>query len=388
MHDDINEAEEGYEVEDHDIEETDKSDDSQFDVQNIRGLDNTFTSDESLFPPTFNVKEKERASKTRKKIKTYGALGLKGRYLISSQTNYYEKHIHKVACRISTRSGHKLIHEIMAGNETRCYQAFRMSRTVFINFCLDLQHNYGLNLTKEMSIYEEVCISLMTYAHGVGNHLIQEMFNHYGETFYRHFHQVLGVINKLVKNIIKSHPHYIDGVGYHMPQNKKYPPFFKTWLCISIISEFLTLFLWNYIGVIDDTHIKARLPREEEIPYIRRKSYPTQNVFAILDFNMCFTFAWAGWEGEAHDNRIFGEALRNQNLIFPYPLGHKYYLVDAGYGNKKGYLAPYKGENIRYHLEDFRRAKTRQLCQSHRVKEKFNFLHSYYRNIIKRIFGV
>ncbi|KAK6914425.1 Myb/SANT-like domain [Dillenia turbinata] len=56
MHDDINEDEEGYEVEDHDIEEIDKSDDSLFDVQNIRGIDNTFTSDESLFPPTFNIK--------------------------------------------------------------------------------------------------------------------------------------------------------------------------------------------------------------------------------------------------------------------------------------------------------------------------------------------
>ncbi|KAK6938020.1 LOW QUALITY PROTEIN: hypothetical protein RJ641_031528 [Dillenia turbinata] len=75
MHDDINEGEEGYEVEDHDIEKTNKSDDSQFD--NIRGLDDTCTSVESLFPQTFNVKEKERASKTRKKIKTSGASGLK-----------------------------------------------------------------------------------------------------------------------------------------------------------------------------------------------------------------------------------------------------------------------------------------------------------------------
>ncbi|KAK6929012.1 hypothetical protein RJ641_005217 [Dillenia turbinata] len=77
MHDDINKGKEGYEVEDHDIEEIDKSDDSQFDVQNIRGLDDIFTSDESLFPPTFNVKEKERLSKTQKKIKTSGASGLK-----------------------------------------------------------------------------------------------------------------------------------------------------------------------------------------------------------------------------------------------------------------------------------------------------------------------
>jgi hypothetical protein len=30
----------------------------------------------------------------------------------------------------------------------------------------------------------------------------------------------------------------------------------------------------------------------------------------------------------------------------------KYYLVDSGYANKLGYLAPYKGS--KYHLQDFR----------------------------------
>ncbi|KAK6935291.1 hypothetical protein RJ641_035446 [Dillenia turbinata] len=105
-----------------------------------------------------------------------------------------------------------------------------------------------------MSIYEEVGIFLMTCAHGVGNRLIQEMFNHCGETIHRHFYRVLGVINKLAEDIIKPHPNYNDGVGYHMSQNKKYLPFFK-----------------NYIGVIDGTHIKAHLPRGEEISYIRYK---------------------------------------------------------------------------------------------------------------------
>ncbi|KAK6935067.1 Harbinger transposase-derived nuclease domain, partial [Dillenia turbinata] len=239
----------------------------------------------------------------------------------------------------------------MTGNETRCYQAFRMTRIVFIDFCLDLQYNYGLNPIRGMSIYEEVIIFLMTCAHGVSNRLIQEIFYHSGETVHRHFHQVLGVINKLAKDIIKPHPHYNDGVGYHMPQNKKYLHFFK-----------------NYIGAIDGTRIKARLSRGEEILYIGRKGYPTQNVLAIVDFNTCFTFVWAGCEGVAHDNRIFGEALRNQNLNFPYPLGHK--------------------ENIRYHLEDFHHARTRQLRQSRGVKKKFNFPHSSCRNIIERTFGV
>ena len=33
----------------------------------------------------------------------------------------------------------------------------------------------------------------------------------------------------------------------------------------------------------------------------------------------------------------------------------KYYLVDAGYPQMKGYLGPYKGE--RYHLPDFQRGR-------------------------------
>uniref|UniRef100_A0A3Q7G4M7 DDE Tnp4 domain-containing protein n=1 Tax=Solanum lycopersicum TaxID=4081 RepID=A0A3Q7G4M7_SOLLC len=50
---------------------------------------------------------------------------------------------------------------------------------------------------------------------------------------------------------------------------------------------------------------------------------------------MCFTFAWAGWEGAAHDSRIFGEALRRKELNFSHPLGNKYYLVDAGYAHRR-----------------------------------------------------
>ncbi|KAJ0694809.1 putative transcription factor interactor and regulator CCHC(Zn) family [Helianthus annuus] len=39
------------------------------------------------------------------------------------------------------------------------------------------------------------------------------------------------------------------------------------------------------------------------------------------DFNMCFTFVWAGWEGAAHDTRIFNEALCRSEVNFPRPIG-------------------------------------------------------------------
>ncbi|XP_019236719.1 PREDICTED: uncharacterized protein LOC109216951 [Nicotiana attenuata] len=160
--------------------------------------------------------------------------------------------------------------------------------------------------------------------------------------------------------------------GAHKPCNGRYLPFFR-----------------DCMGALDGTHVKARLPQGQEIPYIARKGYPTQNILAVVDFNMCFTFAWAGWEGAAHDSRIFGEALRRPELNFPRPIGNKYYLVDVGYPHMKGYMAPYKGgDNVRYHLAQFRRGVTRQLREPRGRIEKFNYLHSSSRSIVERTFGV
>ena len=39
-----------------------------------------------------------------------------------------------------------------------------------------------------------------------------------------------------------------------------------------------------------------------------------QNIMAACSFDMQFTFVWAGWEGSAHDTRIFYEAIGNTNI--------------------------------------------------------------------------
>ena len=59
----------------------------------------------------------------------------------------------------------------------------------------------------------------------------------------------------------------------------------------------------------------------------------------------------------------------------------KYYLVDAGYPQIRGYLGPYKGE--RYHLSDFRRGSIPK-----GKKEIFNHRHSSLRCIVETIFDV
>lgn len=44
-----------------------------------------------------------------------------------------------------------------------------------------------------------------------------------------------------------------------------------------------------------------------------RKSYPTQNVMAAVDFDLRFTYVLAGWEGTAHDALVLRDALEREN---------------------------------------------------------------------------
>jgi hypothetical protein len=69
------------------------------------------------------------------------------------------------------------------------------------------------------------------------------------------------------------------------------------------------------------------------------------------------------------------------------PVGHilfadvgKYYLVDSGYPNWLGYLAPYKG--TKYHLQEHRDGPDPE------GKEELFNTHSCLRNVVERSFGV
>ena len=58
----------------------------------------------------------------------------------------------------------------------------------------------------------------------------------------------------------------------------------------------------------------------------------------------------------------------------------KYYLGDAGYGNKNGILSPYR--SVRYHLKEFSDRPPEN------EQELFNLRHSLLRTTIERGFGV
>jgi hypothetical protein len=54
---------------------------------------------------------------------------------------------------------------------------------------------------------------------------------------------------------------------------------------------------------------------------------------------MKFLYVLVGWEGSTSDSQVLWGAMSREDA-FVVPNG-KYYLVDAGYTNSPGFLAPY-----------------------------------------------
>jgi hypothetical protein len=65
----------------------------------------------------------------------------------------------------------------------------------------------------------------------------------------------------------------------------------------------------NCIGAIDGAHIPVVVPTNQVVQHTGRKGYTSQNVLAICDFDMRFTFIVAGWPGLVHDMRVLKDAI-------------------------------------------------------------------------------
>ncbi|XLR47841.1 hypothetical protein S83_032501, partial [Arachis hypogaea] len=62
---------------------------------------------------------------------------------------------------------------------------------------------HDLKCTKHMGVQEMVEMSLNTVGHGICNRMIQERFQHFGETVSKHFHEVLVACLRLSIKYIK-----------------------------------------------------------------------------------------------------------------------------------------------------------------------------------------
>ncbi|RWR94158.1 putative nuclease HARBI1 [Cinnamomum micranthum f. kanehirae] len=141
-------------------------------------------------------------------------------------------------------------------------------------------------------------------------------------------------------------------------------------------------YLKDCIGAIDGTYITAWVPIKDHQRYRCRKGFIAQNVMAIVGFDMPLQFVCAGFEGSANDQKVLTDVLQNKgvhNLQIPYG---KYYLVDAGYGNRRGFIGPYRG--TRYYLKEY----GPQALAPRTPSELFNLQHAKLRNVIEKTFSL
>uniref|UniRef100_A0A2N9HM00 DDE Tnp4 domain-containing protein n=1 Tax=Fagus sylvatica TaxID=28930 RepID=A0A2N9HM00_FAGSY len=209
-----------------------------------------------------------------------------------------------------------------------------------------------------MSIKEQVVIFLHTIGHNVRFRVAAGRFHRSVETIHRYFRVVLKGVFLLYKHVVRlpdneTHP--------DIRNNRRFYPYFK-----------------DCIGAIDGTHIRASVPIEIQGRFRGRKDGTTQNVLAAITFDLKFCYVLAGWEGSAHDSRVLDDALHRSNGL-KIPEG-KYYLGDAGYGNRTGILSPYR--KVRYHLQEFSDHPPEN------ARELFNLRHASLRTTIERGFGV
>ncbi|KAL4365270.1 hypothetical protein AHAS_Ahas07G0089300 [Arachis hypogaea] len=74
----------------------------------------------------------------------------------------------------------------------------------------------------------------------------------------------------------------------------------------------------NWIGAIDGIYDLEWAPASKQTAFRERKILITQNILAVCDLDMLYTFIYSGWEGTTNDSRVFLEALTPENN-FPKP---------------------------------------------------------------------
>ncbi|XP_074557060.1 protein ANTAGONIST OF LIKE HETEROCHROMATIN PROTEIN 1-like [Curcuma longa] len=249
-----------------------------------------------------------------------------------------------------------MIYNLAYESDTTCIAQLRMNRSSFIKLCCMLENEGGLKGTRYMEVDEQVAISLHLIAHHVKNRTIQFRFKRSGETISRQFSLFLNVVIRL-QNVLFENP--------------------KTIAANSI--DWRWKWFKNCLGALDGTHIKVRVPSEDRPRYWTRKGEIATNALAACSQDMQFTYVLAGWEGSVADCKVLRDAITRTNGL-KVPHGH-YYLVNAGYTNCEGFLAPYRGQ--RYHLNEWRDERVPRS-----PREFFNMKHSAARNVIERCFGL
>jgi hypothetical protein len=186
-------------------------------------------------------------------------------------------------------------------NETACYKMFRMTPVILYKLHDLLTEEYGLKSTTKSTSIEALGMFLWIVGAPQSVRQAEDRFERSLDTVHNIFYRVLQSVLKLADEIIKPRdPEF--RTRHPRLRNHRFHPEFK-----------------NCIGAIDSTHIPLVVPTDKFVQHLCRKGCTTQNVMAVCDFDMIFTFVLAGWPGSVHDMRVFDDAMTTYNNVFPHP---------------------------------------------------------------------
>ncbi|XP_054785623.1 uncharacterized protein LOC129292093 [Prosopis cineraria] len=275
---------------------------------------------------------------------------------------YYYNCITKQPCHSLSPRRCGFMTEMLNAHDDFSREMLRMDKHVFHKFCDILRQRSLLRDTSGVMIEEQLTIFLNIIGHNERNRVIQERFQHSGETISRHFNNVLKAIKSLSREFLQPPD---TTTSPEILSSNRFYPYFK-----------------DCIGVIDGMHIPAHVPAKDQSRFRNKKGLLSQNVLAACTFDLQFIFIYPGWEGSVTDSHVLRAVLDNPDQNFPKIPEGKYYLVDMEYSNMGGFIAPFQG--IRYNHCEYRGAN--QLPRN--AKELFNHRHCCLRNAIGRSFNV
>ncbi|XP_057418332.1 uncharacterized protein LOC130712515 [Lotus japonicus] len=194
----------------------------------------------------------------------------------------------------------------------------RMDTNTFRVFCSLLHVEGRLKEDGLVPIEEQVAMFLHVLAHHAKDRVIKFKFQRSGETISIYFNLVLSSVLRLQKNLLKT--------PYPIPED-----------CIDNRWKWFK----GCLGALDGTYIRINVFEVDKPRYRSRKGEIATNVLGVCSRDMQFIYVLPGWEGSASDARVLHDAINRRNGL-KVPTG-KYYLVDGGYTNGEGFLAPYRG---------------------------------------------
>lgn len=183
-----------------------------------------------------------------------------------------------------------------------CHTQLRMCTEIFLDLHALLVKRYGLESSTHMNTLEMLAMFLYTCAGNQSNRGIQNRFKHSGETISRKFDEVLNALMAMSKDFIRPKNPNFPIVHRRIRDDRRAYPYFK-----------------NCIGALDGTHIRVSLSPDEQVRYIGKTGVATQNVLAICDFDMRFTYVSTGQPGAMHDTSVLYNAIKVDESFFPHP---------------------------------------------------------------------